>query len=107
MTITHIGQEHWIERGERIEKARNWVHCSQDDLAELLSVLLEKAISRQVIYNLEKGERDWRGDERAAIAYLLDQDENWLDARAGTSFNDAAKLNRATGVYLRSLAVAA
>lgn len=107
MTITHIGQDHWVERGKRIERARNWVHCSQDDLAERMSILLARPISRQVVYNLEKGERDWRGDERVAIAYLLDQDENWLDARPHATFNDAARLNEAMGVYLSSLLVAA
>lgn len=86
-TITRIGKAHWIERGKRIEQARNFVGLSQEQLADRVGELLHRSIGRQVIYNIEKGKRQTSVDELRAIAVALDQSEDWLDMEPRAVFN--------------------
>lgn len=88
-TITRIGREHWERRGERIEKARNFAGLTQGQLAASLTDLLGRRIGRQIIYIIEQGERDIRGDELRGISIILDQSQDWLDGIEGAVFNDA------------------
>lgn len=90
MTLTRIGQEHWIERGRRIERARKWVGVNQTELAEALTELLDRGYSRTAISNLESGERTLAVDELRALAYLLNQSEEWLDCDPDAEFDAAA-----------------
>lgn len=97
MTLTRIGKAHYEERGRRIERARDWIGYTQEELADLMAELLDKSVSRQIVHILEKGARDWKGDESAVLSYLLQQSVAWLDGEPGAAFNSEAK-----GVYLRS-----
>jgi predicted HD phosphohydrolase len=103
MTLTGIGTQQWIERGERIEQARNWIHLTQGQLGEAMSELLGYGISRQIVYVLEQGERDWRGDEIAALTHVLQQSRAWLDGEPDAVFNPGA--TSAMGRYISSRTV--
>jgi hypothetical protein len=91
-SITRIGKAHWEERGKRIEQARGFAgYTSQEDLAEVVSKLLDRKIGRQVIYIIEAGDRDIRADELRAIAVAVGQSEDWLDGIEGAGFNASAE----------------
>lgn len=93
-TVTRIGKSHWAERGLRIERARKFAgYKSQAALAETVSDMLGYDISRQVIYNIEQGERDIRGDELRAISAAVGQSEAWLDAVEGAEFDPSPAVN--------------
>jgi transcriptional regulator with XRE-family HTH domain len=103
MTLTRIGQDHWVEVGDRIERAREWVGLIQDELADALEELVShKTYSRTSISNIEKGDRALQVDELRALAYVLDQSEEWLDGEEGATFNASARANLAKGGYLQS-----
>lgn len=90
MTLTRIGQEHWVERGQRIERARKWLGVTQGELAAALQQVLDRSYSRTAISNLEAGERTLAVDELRALAYLLNQSEQWLDCAPDAEFDAAA-----------------
>lgn len=90
MTLTRIGQEHWVERGRRIERARKWVNVTQGELADAMKELLDRTYSRTAISNLEAGERTLAVDELRALAYLLNQSEEWLDCDPDAEFDASA-----------------
>lgn len=93
MTITRIGQDHWIQRGVRIERARRWADINQETLGSALGALLGRSYSRTAISNIEAGSRNINVDELRALAYLLGQSEGWLDGEEGTSFNERPLLH--------------
>lgn len=97
MTITRIGQDHWIERGMRIERARKWVNLNQETLGLALGELLGRSYSRTAISNIEAGDRPVSVDELRALAYLLDQSEGWLDGEEGASFNERPSFHVMSG----------
>lgn len=91
MTLTRIGHEHWVERGKRIERARKWVNVTQGELADAMQQLLKgRTYSRTAISNLEAGDRRLDVDELRALAYLLNQSEDWLDCDPDAEFDAAA-----------------
>jgi len=99
MTLTRIGQDHWAEQGDRIERAREWVGLIQEELGDALGELLGRTYSRTAISNLEAGARPIKVDELRALAYVLNQSEDWLDVEPGATFNAAAQANRVMPGY--------
>lgn len=104
MTIERIGESHQKERGLRIEIARKKAgYGRQGELATALSKIFGRSYSRNIVSRIEQGTRPVSADELTALAYLLDQSEEWLNARSDGVFNSTPE--RRSPEIVRSLTV--
>lgn len=88
-----VGEQRLRVQGERVKMARAASGLSRDKFAKAVSRFLRKPISREIVRQIEIGERDAYMGELAAIAALTGKRVEWL--AGGTNVPSDAELRQA------------